>query len=66
MGLLTALDRRTGSPLSLNAVGRTSLLMEPQGKNSGGIFVSSPAMSRIKDGQNSEVAELTVRPEGVR
>lgn len=66
MGLLRALDRRTGSPLSLNAVGRTSLLMEPQGKNSGGIFVSSPAMSRIKDRQNSVVAALTVRPEGVQ
>lgn len=29
-------------PFSLKAVGKTSLLMEPQGKKSGGIFVSSP------------------------
>lgn len=32
------------SPLSLRAVGKTSRLMEPQGKKSGGIFVSSPMM----------------------
>ena len=34
-------------PLSLKAVGKTSLLIEPQGKKNGGIFVSSPMM-RIK------------------
>lgn len=31
-------------PFSLRAVGKTSLLIEPQGKKSGGIFVSSSTM----------------------
>lgn len=37
----------TGLPFSLKAVGKTSLLIEPQGKKSGKIFVSSPVI-RIK------------------
>lgn len=34
-------------PLSLKAVGKTSLLIEPQGKKSGGIFVSSPVKYKV-------------------
>lgn len=36
------------SPLSLRAVGKTSRLMEPQGKKIGGIFVSSSMMRNEK------------------
>lgn len=40
--LMVSHNKRKHLPLSLKAVGKTSLLIEPQGKKSGRIFLSSP------------------------